>query len=769
MLQDLRYAFRGLRRSPAFTAAAVLSLALGIGFNSAVFRVVRAELFPDPGVRDPASLIEFENDGPGGERENQDFSSAAFRRFTAASSLEGIAARQFARFSLGRPGEPSVYVVADRVTLNYFGLLGVKPVLGRDFLPGDDRVIILPYPLWRNQFGGDLAIVGKKMLLTGEPITVIGVLPENWTGGHRNIYLPLDLHTVTSRDLALVARLKHSVSLPSAAAELGALAAGDPDTRTGWTFAAGPAVRTFHQRLREDKNQLLAAMFAAVGFVLLIACVNVANLLLARTALRQKEIALRRALGAGRGRIARQSFAESLLLAGLAACVAAAFYAFTGDLMARIWEVEPHAHDDLAVVAFIPFAALVCVLLFGIVPAWHMSKSQSLAGLTTRTAAPGAMRLRNLLAMSEIALSLVLVTGAGLAFRSLLNFSKLSPGFNTHRVLAIRYQFVEKKYANDALKADFNRRAAAEAETIPGVLAAAWSGGAPLYNTSDTVHLREDGSPAVLYRRVTRDYFRAIGIPLTLGRDFTAGDAGKIIINQPMARRLFAGRNPIGEHLAFENEPPDKVHEIIGVAPPIAGEDLRDMAHPDPEAVECNDLAGTWLIVRTSVDPALVLPALRKTMAAIDPATPEANVQILDETLQRQRTPQQSVAGILGLFAAVAMVLALVGVYGVMSYLVTQRSRDVGIRIALGADAADILRLVLGHGMRLAAGGIAVGAAASLALGRALAGVLFGVPPIDVVTLGAASITLAVTALAAAAIPARRAAKLDPMSTLRSE
>jgi hypothetical protein len=254
VLHDLRYALRGLRRSPAFTAAAILSLALGIGFNSAVFRLVRAEHFPDPGVRDPGSLVDFEKTGPGGRHDDSDFSAASFRRFTTASFAEGMAARQFARFSLGKPGQSSVYVVADRVTLNYFGLLGVKPLLGRDFLPGDEHVILLPFPLWKNQFGGDPAITGKTLLLTGEPVTVIGVLPENWTGGFRRIFLPLDLHTVTARNLAIVARLKRGVTLPAAQAELRAIAAGDPETRPDWTVSAGPAVRTLHQRLSEDKT-----------------------------------------------------------------------------------------------------------------------------------------------------------------------------------------------------------------------------------------------------------------------------------------------------------------------------------------------------------------------------------------------------------------------------------------------------------------------------------------------------------------------------------
>jgi putative ABC transport system permease protein len=356
-----------------------------------------------------------------------------------------------------------------------------------------------------------------------------------------------------------------------------------------------------------------------------------------------------------------------------------------------------------------------------------------------------------------------------MSFRSLLNFSKLGPGFDTHHVLAVRYQFVEKKYADDRLKAAFNTGTAAETSAIPGVIAAAWSEGAPLYNTPDTVHLRQQDNPPVFYRRVTRDYFRAVGLPLLAGRDFATGDAGRIIINEPLARRFFAGRDPIGQYLSFDSDRPGVGREIIGVVPAIAGEDLRGMAHPDPEAVEYNDVGGTWLIVRTAADPAGVLPALRKTVAAIDPATPVANVQILDQTLQHLRTPQASLAGILATFAAAAMALALVGVYGVMSYLVTQRSRDVGIRMALGARAADILRLVMGRGVALAAGGIAAGILASLALGRALAGVLFGVSATDFVTLAASSVTLVAVALAAAAIPARRASRLDPMTTLRSE
>jgi predicted permease len=769
MLHDLRYAARGLWRSPAFTAAAVLSLALGIGFNSAVFRLVRAELFPDAGVRDPGSLIDLARTGPHGESENQDFTPDAFRRFSAVSSFEGIAAREFGRFSLARPGETAAYVVADRVTTNYFGLLGVKPVLGRDFLPGDEHVILLPYPFWKDRLGGDSAIMGKTVLLTGEPVTVIGVLPENWTGGNRRIYLPLDLQTVATRDLAIVGRLKPGVGLSALRAELRPLAARDAEARPGWTLTAGPAVRSLHQRLNDDKNRLLAAMFAAVGCVLLLACVNVANLLLARAAQRGREIAMRRALGAGRGRIARQSLAESLLLAATAGLLAAALYAFTGDVAAKLWNVGPQPPGDFAVALFIPAAALVSLALFGLTPAWQMSASDNLGALAARGATPGGMRLRNLLVVSEVALSLMLVAGAGLAFRSLRNFIRLPAGFDTRHVLAVRYQFVEKKYADPGLRADFNRRTAQQAEAIPGVIAAAWAAGAPLYNTPDRVRLRMEGEPPVLYLTATRDYFRALGVPLLAGRDFAAGDAGKVIVNQALARRFFPGGDPIGQRIAFASDRPGQAHEIIGVMPPIAGEDLRDMANPDPQAVECNDLAGTWLIVRTTADPASVLPALRKAITAIDPVTPVANVQILDQVFETLRAPQRALAGILAIFAAAAMVLALVGVYGVMSYLVTQRSRDVGIRMALGARAADILRLVLGHGMALAAGGIAAGTAISLAVGRVLAGVLFAVPKTDWVTLAFAAVALAGVALAAGAVPARRAARLDPMTTLRGD
>ncbi len=769
MLQDFRYAFRGLRRSPAFTCAAVLSLALGIGFNSAVFRLVRIELFPDPGVREPGSLIELGTTNLQGDHENEGFSPASFRRVASAASLEGAAVRQFARFSLGAPGDSSSYVVADRVSVNYFGLLGVKPMLGRDFLPGDGHAIILPYPFWKNRLAGDRSIAGKTLLLTGEPVTVIGVLPENWQGGSRRIYLPLDLRAVTTKDLAIVARLKRGVSPAAAQAELRARANGDPDIRPGWSITAGPAVRTLHQRLDNEKNRLLVAMFAAVGLVLLIACVNVANLLLARGAARRKEIAMRRAIGAGRARIARQSLAECLALAAIASVVAALFYTFAGDAMVHFWEIEPQSSADLATIAFIPAAALVCVLVFGIVPAWRLSASGDFIGLTTRTLPPSAMGLRNLLVVSEIALSLVLLTGAGLAFRSLLNFSKLSPGFDTHHVLAVRYQFIEKKYADDRLKAEFNRRTAEEVATIPGVAAAAWSGGAPLYITPDSVHLRQDGNPAVLYHLVTRDYIRALGLHLLAGGDFAAGDSGKVIINEPLAQRFFGDRNPVGQYIAFETDPPGVGHEIIGVAPPVAGEYLRDMAHPDPEAIVYNDLGGSWLIVRAAIDPSSVLQALRRTIAAIDPVTPVANVQILDDVLQQQLAPQQSLAGILVIFAVAAMVLAVIGVYGVMSYVVTERSRDLGIRMALGARAEDILRLILSRGARLAAGGIAVGAAASIVLGRFFAGVLFGVPPVDFVSMAAASLLLGTIALAAAAIPAHRATRLDPVSTIRAE
>jgi putative ABC transport system permease protein len=784
MLGDLRYALRGLRRSPGFAAAAICSLALGIGLNSAVFIVVRASLFPDPGFRDPAEVVQFPASASNGDH-GAHYSWAEVRAYRdGATAFQDLAVRRFARFSLAVPGESASYVVADLVTPNYFRLLGVRPMLGRDFQSGDDAAILIPYTLWRSQFGGDPQVIGKTALLTGRPVTIIGVLPENWRGGFRRIFVPLGAEVLArTTDLEVIARLRRGVSMEAAKAQVAAISRRleeqFPNTNRGWTASLVPEGPVFRERLQEERGRLLAMLFAAVGFVLLIACVNIAALLLARAAVRRKELALRRALGATRGRIVRQWLIESLLLAFFAG-VAGLLLAHDGGLViARLWKIELPANAEAGLAAFVSIATLLSSLLFGVIPAWQAAASDALALHTGRNVHPGAMRLRSALIVGEISLALPLLVGAGLAVRSFAALSRIDPGFDPHHLLAMRIQFVDPKFKDDRRKAAYFREVIDRVSGQPGVRAAAWVDHAPAINSGSRVHLRLEGDPPfsngshlpiVNLHEGTSGFLSAMGLSIRRGRDFSPQDSNKVLVNEAFARRFFPGRDPIGKRIATDAENQDW-HEIIGVAPSIIEDDIRSMVQPEPEviAMEAVPSSGPWLLVRTAGDPGLVVSGLRHALASVDRDTPEANLQMLDQVLPDTIAPQRSLAGILAGFACLALVLAVVGIYGVMSYFVVQRSRDVGIRVALGAQPRDILNLVLGRSLRLAAAGVAIGCAISFALERVLAGLFFGVSASDPLNFAGAGLLLTLVAILAAAIPARRAIRLDPIDTLRSE
>jgi predicted permease len=782
MLGDLRYALRGLRRSPGFAAAAIGSLALGIGLNSAVFIVVRASLFPDPGFRDASAVVVLPaTDGDHGPH----FSWAEFQAYRdGTTAFQDMAVRRFARFSLAAPGETARYVVSDLVTRNYFRLLGVRPILGRDFQAGDDAAILIPYTLWQSQFGSDPQVIGKIALLTGRPVTIIGVLPGNWRGGFRRIYVPLSDEAIArTPDFEIVGRLRPGVSIEAAKAQVTTISRRlqeqFPYANRGWMASVVPEMPVLGERLQDERSRLLALLFAAVGFVLLIACVNIAALLLARAAVRRKELALRRALGATRGRIVRQWLIESLVLASIAGVAGLLLAHDGGPFIARLWNIElpPQAENDLG--GFVTIATLLCSLLFGVIPAWQAAASDELALHTGRNVNPGAMRLRSALIVGEISLALPLLVGAGLAVRSFAALSRIDPGFDPHHLLAMRVQFVDPKFADDRRKAAYFREVIDRVSTQPGIRAAAWVDHCPVINTSQRNHLRLEGEPPfssdshqplVNVHEVTSGFFRARGLSIRKGRDFLPEDSHKVVVNEPFVHRFFPGRDPIGKWISIDAESKDW-REIIGVAPSIIEDDIRSMVRPEPEvvAIEAVPSSGPWLLVRTAGDPGLVVNGLRSAIASVDRDTPEANLQMLDQVLPDTIAPQRSLAGILAGFAGLAIVLAVVGIYGVMSYFVAQRSRDVGIRLALGAQPRDILKLVMGRSVRLAVAGVAIGSAIAAGLEHMLAGLFFGVSASEPANLAAAGLILTLVAILASAIPARRALRLDPIDTLRSE
>jgi putative ABC transport system permease protein len=507
--------------------------------------------------------------------------------------------------------------------------------------------------------------------------------------------------------------------------------------------------------------------------------VNIAALLLARAAVRRKELALRRALGATRGRIVRQWLIESLVLASIAGVAGLLLAHDGGPLIARLWNIELPREAENGLAAFVAIATLLCSLLFGVIPAWQAAGSDALALHTGRNVNAGTMRLRSALIVGEISLALPLLVGAGLAVRSFAALSRIDPGFDPHHLLAMRVQFIDPRFADNRRKAVYLREVIDRVSTQPGIRAAAWVDHCPVINAAQRNHLRLEGEPPfssethqplVNVHEATSGFFRTMGLSIRKGRDFSPGDSHKVVVNEPFVRRFFPGRDPIGKWISIDAESKDW-REIIGVAPTIIEDDIRSMVQPEPEvvAIEAVPSSGPWLLVRTAEDPGLVVSGLRSAITSVDRDTPEANLQMLDQVLPDTMAPQRSLAGILAGFAGLAIVLAVVGIYGVMSYFVAQRSRDVGIRLALGAQPRDILNLVMGRSMRLAVTGVAIGSAISTGLERVLAGLFFGVSASDPLNLASAGLILTLVAILASAIPARRALRLDPMDTLRSE
>jgi putative ABC transport system permease protein len=813
LAQDLRYGLRMLARSPGLTVTAALALALGIGANTAIFSVVDAVLLRPLPYDDPDRLVMVWNRYPKMNLQRAAVSGPDFvERRDENHVFEQVAAFIDGNLNLTSAGEPE-RLRAVRASASLFPLLGVRPALGRTFLteedrPGSSQVAVVSHGLWTRRFGSDPRLVGRPLTLNGTPHTVVGILSagDSFPDPSVDVWVPIAL-TAEQVDpsrrgneyIGMIARLKSGVTLEQAQADMDLITrrALSQAPQVAKDFFESNGWGAFLSPLREEvvggARPALLALLGAVGCVLLIACANVSNLLLARATSRKREIAIRTALGAGRTRLVRQLLTESLLLAVLGGGLGLLLAVWGVDLLAALRpENLPRVEEiglDLRVLTFTGLLSLAAGIVFGLAPALHASRpdlNESLKeGGRASSAGPGHSRLRGLLVVSQIALALVLLVGAGLMIRSFWLLQRVDPGFRPEGLLTMNISLSTSKYPKPEQRVAFFQQLRQRLAALPGVEAVAATSLLPLAGGTSTASFFAEGqrpgpgesSPLANVRLATPDYFRTMGIPLKRGREFTDQDTrapNVVVVDEGMVRRFWRGQDPIGRRLTFTETPTEADWmTVVGIAGEVkhSGLDGHDYAHIyGPHALTAFLVPeGMFVVVRTRSDPDGQVAAVRRAVAAMDPEQPIFAVRTMRAYVEDAVAQPRFRTALLALFAAVALVLAAVGIYGVMAYAVTQRTHEIGIRMALGAMQRDVLRMVVGQGLRLALGGVAVGVAGALALTRILSSLLFGVTATDPLTfLTVPLVLLAVSALACY-LPARRATRVDPIVALRYE
>jgi putative ABC transport system permease protein len=805
--QDLRYGWRMLVRHPGFALVAILTLALGIGANTAIFSVVNAVLLRPLSYASPDELVAIWESRPGRERETA--TPANFLDWRERNDVfAALAAFGPASFTLTEGGEPEQLRGAS-VSHNFFALLDSRPALGRTFEQGeaDPLSVIISHALWQRRFGSDQSIVGRRIRLNDRPYTILGVMPpqfnflflspmrtsardatEFWVPAPRldvpalggSADFDLDRFRRASY-LRVIGRLKPGVSLAQAQSAMEGIAAQlaveHPDTNRDYGVRLVP----LHRQIVGDRRPALLALLAAVGCVLLVACANVANLLLVRGAARQKEIAIRAALGAGRRRIARQLLTESLLLALASGALALLMAAWSLDLLVRFGPSElPRLAEvsiDRWVLGFTLLVSILTGLAFGAWPAWKSSRTdlnESIKG----GAAPGGRRL---LVVAEVALSVLLLIGAGLLLRSFLRLQSSDPGFDPARLVTFSLNLPGSRYPRPETQAEFYRRALERIRALPGVEAAGATINLPIRGDEITFGILFEGRPepapsereSVGYQAASPDYFETLRIPVRRGREFNQSDTinapGVALINETAARRYFSGVDPLGQRIKLggHNRP---WLTIVGIVADVRHGGLG--AEPRPEGYACalqSPFSFTDVVVRTKGDPRAVFADLRSIIGGLDPALPLTRVMTMEDQIAASVAQPRFTMALATLFGAIAMLLAAIGLYGVMAYTVSRRTREIGIRLALGAQPHQVLRMILAEGLSLTALGVAAGILSALALGRLATSFLYGISGTDQLTYAAvAALIFAVTALACY-VPARRAMRIDPLTALRLE
>ncbi|HET7456638.1 MAG TPA: ABC transporter permease [Gemmatimonadaceae bacterium] len=804
-VHDLRYAVRTLTSAKSFVVLAVLCLGLGVGATTTIFNAVNAFLLRPLPFRDEERVVAVYETKPAQGVRDGPMSLGNYADWRhEARTLTGLSLYSDANFSVGGAAaaggdDRPELVKGASVTADLFAMLGVSPTLGRAFRaeeerPGNGDVVILSDRLWRRHFGADPAIVGRTVVVGNRPRTVIGVMPPGWNfPDTHDLWLPQSVAPTEAdragHNFSAVARLATGVTLAQAEAELRGIAAHlareHPATNAGWSARITP----FRARLVGEIRPALLIFLGVVFFVLFIACANVANLQLARAAARRKEIAVRAALGASRVRIIRQLLTESLLLGlgGGALGVLLSLWGIDAIVAAIPFELPfwMHFSVDWRVVAFAVAVSAASSAAFGVAPALQLSRPDLHETLKDTGRGAGgagrrAGRLRGALVVTEVALSLVLLIGATLMMRSFVELRSADPGFDTSRLLTMRITFAGDAYKTPAQRAAQVARVLDRVRALPGVEAATTTNYVPLEGSNTETRFTVDGYTLAQgeelhasYRAVSEDYLRALRVPLVAGRFFTAAEAadttsGAVVVNEVIARRFWPAGDAIGHRIRIADDA--QWLTVVGVAPEIRQFKLDE--GPRPQLYVPYSLAAwrtTTLVARTGGDPARAAPAVRDAVRAVDSSVPIGETMTMEQLVRRSVWQPRLYGSMFSAFALAAFLLAAAGIYGVVAYGVSQRTHEIGVRMALGAATRDVVSLVVGQGARLAALGVVLGVLGAVGLAHLLDALLYGVAPTDPFTFVVVPVALGATALLASWLPARRAARVDPMVALRAE
>ena len=817
ILQDIRYGVRTLLKTPGFTAVAVIVLALGIGANTAIFTVVNSVLLRPLPYPDSDRLAMLWETNPRFQIgvDTLPVTHGNFMDWREQNSVfEYVSALAVGRLNLTGGDEPE-RISSASVSPNFFNLMGSEPKLGRAFRdeeekPAARKVVVISHALWQRRFAGEPGVIGEAMTLDGESYTVIGVAPEGFQFPRANdlpyfigVSSPTDLWrpmTLTgdfvskkraNHQLCVISKLKPGVTREQAQTEMAAIATRLEQSYPESNQGIGVKVVPLSEQVVGNVRVALLVLMGAVALVLLIACANVANLLLARSSARHKEIAIRTALGASRGRVVRQLLAEALLLS-ITAAVAGTLLSLWGikAMLSLSRQNLPRAYEisvDVRVLGFAVAIALLTSLLFGLTPALQSSRinlSESLKeGSRGLSSGQHSSRVRSLLVISEVALSLVLLIGAGLMIKSLASLLRVDPGFKPANTLTMHITLPGSKYPTSNQQIAFFQEVTHRVETLTGVQSIGLISSAPLsggvyaggFSIQGRVTTSEADDLVADRRMISPDYFNALGIPLLNGRGFSNRDdqaaTGVVIVSESFARRFIPNDEPIGKRIKLGGRDSTRPWlSIVGIAGDVRDTSVESDARPCvyvpyPQFPS----SGMTLVVRTAFDPKPLILAIRDEVWAVDKDQPVTDVKTMDQYVTDSVSPRRFNALLLAIFASLALVLATVGIYGVMSFSVTQRVHEIGIRVALGAQPSQVIRLVLGRGMALVLAGVAIGLAGALALTRVMTSLLYGVSATDPMTFVVVSALLAAVALLASYIPARRATKVDPMIALRCE
>ncbi len=807
LMQDLRYGLRVLSKKPGFTLIAVMTLALGIGATTAIFTVVNAVLLRPLPYAEPERIMALSPDLAGSR-----FGGASETKFVfwreQSQSFDGVAATAGIGSGVNLSGgnEPE-FVSGVRVSADFFRVLGVHPAIGRDFTqkedsPSGERVVVLTDGLWRRRFGGDPALVGKTVAINAKPYTVVGVMPPVFRYGEQvDLLIPMQTNPASREEghnYTVLARIKQGVSQAQAAADMSVVFDRFKDAypKMVWRQEQGIRVEPYLASLTADARPLLLIMLGAVGFVLLIACANVANLLLTQAAGRASEMAVRQALGASWWRIARQLLTEGVLLAligGLAGLLLASWGTealasfLPADLIPRTGEISV----DWRVLLFALGAAVLTGLMFALAPAIQSARVDVNHALK-QGGGRGAIgddrgRMRGALVVSEIALALVLLIGAGLLIRTFVSLQRVDPGFDSQNVLTFEVAPNGQQYDSTAKHFDYSRRALEQIKSIPGVVGAAVTTNLPLsrwLNLTVEVDGRPNSERSTEIRMITPEYFDVLRMRLLRGRHFdekdTASSEPVVIVNEAYASRVFKDTDPLSQRLIVQRTAKTtRSYRVVGVVSDLKQFGLNSPSPaavfvplaqvPDDVLLVARQFVTMKFAIRTAGDPLAIAAAAKREMLDVDPALPVTNIQSLDQIVSLSLAQDRFNTVLLGLFAGLGLALAVIGIYGVVAYSVMQRTREIGIRVALGASSQDVLKLVVAQGMLPVFLGVAIGLGGAFALTRFLSSFLFGVTTTDAATFAGTAILLTGVALMACFVPARKAIRVDPMVALRYE